>query len=91
MKRRCVRSLDDSEAAALGREGNLIAISLKGGVTFGTNSAIIRPDLYSQIDRIAQILIKYPQTVIQVEGHTDSTGSESYNMDLSARREGLKK
>ena len=36
--------------------------------------------------KIANILIKYPDTVIQVEGHTDSTGSESYNMDLSARR-----
>ncbi len=80
------QALADSEAAAIRREGNLIAISLKGDVTFDTNSAIIRPGLYSEIDRIANILIKYPQTVIQVEGHTDSTGPESYNMELSARR-----
>jgi len=80
------QALADSEAAAIHREGNLLAISLRGDVTFDTDSAIVRPGLYSEIDRIADILIKYPMTVIQVEGHTDSTGSESYNMDLSARR-----
>jgi len=80
------QALADSEAAAIRREGNLLAISLKGDVTFDTNSAIIKPGLYSEIGRIANILVKYPQTVIQVEGHTDSTGSESYNMELSTRR-----
>lgn len=80
------QALAESEAAAIRREGNLLAISLRGDVTFDTNSAIVRPGLYSEIDRIASILIKYPDTVIQVEGHTDSTGSESYNMDLSSRR-----
>ena len=80
------QALAESEAAAIRREGNLLAISLRGDVTFDTNSAIVRPGLYSEIDRIASVLIKYPDTVIQVEGHTDSTGSESYNMDLSSRR-----
>ena len=80
------QALAESEAAAISREGNLLAISLKGDVTFDTNSAIVRPGLYSEIDRIANVLIKYPDTVIQVEGHTDSRGSESYNMDLSSRR-----
>ena len=79
-------ALAESEAAAIRREGDLIAISLKGDVTFDYNSASVRPGLYSEIDRIANVLIKYPQTVIRVEGHTDSTGSESYNMDLSQRR-----
>lgn len=80
------QALADSEAAAIRREGNLLAISLKGDVTFDTDSAIVKSGLYSEIDRIANILVKYPQTVIQVEGHTDSTGTESYNMGLSARR-----
>lgn len=80
------QALAESEAAAIRREGNLLAISLKGDVTFDTNSAIVKPGLYSEIDRIANILIKYPETVIQVEGHTDTIGSESYNSELSARR-----
>ena len=79
-------ALAASEAAAIRREGDLLAISLKGDVTFDYDSAIIRPGLYSEIDRISNVLIKYPQTVIRVEGHTDSTGSESYNMVLSQRR-----
>jgi outer membrane protein OmpA-like peptidoglycan-associated protein len=80
------QALADSEAAAIRREGNLLAISLRGDVTFDTDSSVVKPGLYSEIDRIANILIKYPQTVIQVEGHTDSTGTESYNLELSARR-----
>jgi outer membrane protein OmpA-like peptidoglycan-associated protein len=38
------------------------------------------------LDRISQIMIKYPQTSILVEGHTDSTGSDTYNQQLSERR-----
>jgi outer membrane protein OmpA-like peptidoglycan-associated protein len=79
-------TLAASEAASIRREGDLLAISLKGDVTFDYDSAILRPGLYSEIDRISNVLIKYPQTVIRVEGHTDSTGSESYNMILSQRR-----
>ena len=79
-------ALAASEAAAIRREGDLLAVSLKGDVTFDYDSATVRPGLHSEIDRISNVLIKYPQTVIRVEGHTDSTGSESYNMDLSQRR-----
>jgi len=79
-------ALAASEAAAIRREGDLLAVSLKGDVTFDYDSATVRPGLYSEIDRITNVLIKYPQTVIRVEGHTDSTGSESYNMVLSQRR-----
>lgn len=79
-------ALATSEAAAVRREGNLLAISLKGDVTFDHNSATVRPGLYGEIDRISNVLIQYPQTVIRVEGHTDSTGSDTYNMNLSQRR-----
>lgn len=79
-------ALANSEAAAIKREGNLLAISLKGDLTFDTNSATVRPGLYSEIDRMANVIYQYPQTVVQVEGHTDSQGSEAYNLDLSQRR-----
>jgi outer membrane protein OmpA-like peptidoglycan-associated protein len=79
-------ALAESDAAAISREGDLLAVSLKGDVTFDYNSATVRPGLYSEIDRIANVLLKYPQTLIRVEGHTDSSGSETYNMDLSQRR-----
>jgi outer membrane protein OmpA-like peptidoglycan-associated protein len=79
-------ALAASEAAAVQREGNLLTIALKGDVTFPTNSATIQPGLQSELDRIAHVLRNYPETMIQVEGHTDSVGSDSYNMDLSHRR-----
>jgi len=79
-------ALAASEAAAVRREGELLAITLKGDVTFDLDSDMVRPGLYNELDRIAQIMIKYPQTSILVEGHTDSTGSETYNQQLSERR-----
>ena len=80
------QALAASEAAAVRRERNLLAISLKGDVMFDTDSSIVRPGLYNEIDRIANVLGQYPQTVIIVEGHTDSTGSEDYNINLSGQR-----
>ncbi len=80
------QALAESEAAAVRREGNLLAITLKGDITFDHNSASVRPGLYSEIDRIGNVMLQYPDTVIRVEGHTDSTGSEDYNLELSARR-----
>jgi len=79
-------ALAESEAAAIRREGNLLAISLRGDVTFDTDSSIIKPGMYSEIDRIAGVLNQYPDTVIRIEGHADSRGSEQYNMELSGRR-----
>lgn len=79
-------ALAASNAAAVEREGNLLAVTFKGDVTFDTNSTTLRPGLYSEIDRVANILQQYPDTLIRVEGHTDSVGTEQYNMDLSIRR-----
>lgn len=80
------QALAASEAAAIRREGNLLAVTFKGDVTFDTNSSVVNPGLYAEIDRVAGILTRYPQTLIKIEGHTDSVGTEVYNMDLSFRR-----
>ena len=80
------QALATSEAAAVSREGNLLAVTFKGDVTFDTNSTVLRPGLYSEINRVAGVLSQYPNTVVRVEGHTDSVGTNEYNMDLSIRR-----
>ncbi len=80
------QALAKSDAAAVSREGNLLAVTFKGDVTFDTNSTIVRPGLMSEINRVAGVLTQYPQTLVRVEGHTDSVGSDAYNMDLSIRR-----
>jgi outer membrane protein OmpA-like peptidoglycan-associated protein len=79
-------ALAQSEAASVAREGNLLAVTFKGDVTFDTNSSEVRPGLYSEINRVAAVLNQYPETLILVEGHTDSVGSDEYNMNLSQRR-----
>jgi outer membrane protein OmpA-like peptidoglycan-associated protein len=79
-------ALATSEAVAVKREGDLLALTLKGDVTFDVDSDVVRSGLYNELDRVANILVRYPQTTILVEGHTDSTGSEAYNQQLSERR-----
>ncbi len=80
------QALAQSDEVAVRREGDLLALTLKGDVTFAVNSDVVLSGLYNELDRIAQILVKYPQTSIVVEGHTDSTGSDAYNQGLSERR-----
>jgi len=82
------QALAASEAASVRREGNLLAIVLKGDLTFDTDSTTVKPGLHKELDRIANVMIEYPQTLIRVEGHTDSVGSDAYNQDLSERRAG---
>lgn len=68
------------------RAGDNIILNMPGHVTFATNSADITPAFYATLDQVAQTIIDYPETVVQVAGHTDSTGSEAYNQQLSERR-----
>jgi outer membrane protein OmpA-like peptidoglycan-associated protein len=63
-----------------------LTINMPGGVTFATDSAQLNPQFHSALDKIAATLVDYNQTVVQVAGHTDSTGSHAYNMTLSQKR-----
>ncbi len=80
------QALADSEAASVRREGDMLEVLFKSDMSFDFNSAAIRPGLYPEIDRIAEIMRRYPQTLIQIEGHTDNIGSNAYNLELSRRR-----
>jgi len=55
-------------------------------VTFAVDSTTISPQMRDTLDGVAQSMIDYPNSLIDVMGHTDSTGSEQYNLDLSRRR-----
>ena len=56
------------------------------GITFEYNRADIRPSSYSVLDEAVELLKKHPEVKIEVGGHTDSDGSNSYNLDLSHLR-----
>jgi outer membrane protein OmpA-like peptidoglycan-associated protein len=66
-------------------EGRMI-ISLSGGVLFETAGAELSGRAQTQLATVAQALAAYPDRNIVIEGHTDATGSDSTNQDLSQRR-----
>lgn len=66
--------------------GQYLIVNMPQDVLFATDSASLRPDLTRDIKAVAASLLKYPNSQIEVIGHTDDTGSAAYNQDLSQRR-----
>ncbi|MEL7444882.1 MAG: OmpA family protein [Pseudomonadota bacterium] len=63
-----------------------ILVRLPDGVTFARGSADINPGFYDTLNAVSQSLIDYPNSLIDVYGFTDTTGSEALNQGLSERR-----
>ena len=68
------------------RIGEGIKITFAGGLLFDVDRSDLRPEAQANLVKLTRILQKYDDTNILVEGHTDATGTEAYNMDLSLRR-----
>ena len=76
----------DLEVATIERVGEGIKITFQSGILFDINKSELQPAAKTNLEKLAVILNKYPDTEILIEGHTDSTGSADHNMDLSIRR-----
>lgn len=76
----------ESDAVNIQRTQDVLTATFKSDVFFDLNSSTLKPGAYSEIDRISNVLNNYPQTTIRVDGHTDSTGPEDYNQQLSEKR-----
>lgn len=63
-----------------------ILVRLPDGVTFARGSADINPGFYSSLDAIANSMVQYPNSLIDVYGFTDTTGSDALNQRLSEQR-----
>jgi outer membrane protein OmpA-like peptidoglycan-associated protein len=72
--------------AEVRREGEGIVINFKEKVLFAFNSSDLGGNAQGNLDKLVNILNKYPDTNIEVIGHTDSKGSDDYNKTLSERR-----
>ena len=66
-------------------DGESILVNLPD-VTFATASTTISPSFRAALDEVASSLQKYPDSLVDVMGHTDADGSDAYNLDLSRRR-----
>ena len=68
------------------RIGDNITLNMPGNITFATNSSDLSPAFFDVLNSVGKVLTKFDQTVVEVAGHTDSTGSDAYNQALSERR-----
>ena len=70
------------------RIGNNITLNMPGNITFATNSADLNAGFFQVLNSVALVVNEFNQTVIEVAGHTDNTGGDHYNQQLSERRAG---
>ncbi len=68
------------------RNGQQIILNMPGNVTFDTGKATIKPQFYEVLNSVALVLAEFNRTIVDVDGFTDSVGSEESNLDLSRRR-----
>jgi outer membrane protein OmpA-like peptidoglycan-associated protein len=67
-------------------ENETLKIDIASEVSFDFDSASLKSAFTPTLNKVADVLQRYPKTVIHVVGHTDSVGSESYNQRLSEQR-----
>ena len=64
----------------------MLLIHFDSDLLFGVNSALLNASSRTSLDTAAQVFVDQPKTAIISQGHTDASGSETYNQELSVRR-----
>ncbi len=81
-----LRQRTEGTGVVVERQGDELVLSMPAGITFPINSYQIQPQFFGTLNQVAQTLAAYPQTLIDVYGHTDPTGGDAINMPLSRNR-----
>ncbi len=68
------------------RVGDDIILNMPSNITFASNSSNLQPHFYKVLNSVSLVLGEFEKTYVDVSGHTDSTGAESYNQQLSNQR-----
>ncbi|MEM9055197.1 MAG: OmpA family protein [Pseudomonadota bacterium] len=68
------------------RQGDQIALTMPSSVTFPVDSAAIQPSFQTPLKDVADTLLEFPSTTVDIVGHASSDGADDYNLDLSIRR-----
>ncbi|MES9993237.1 MAG: OmpA family protein [Candidatus Thiodiazotropha sp.] len=76
----------ENTGVSITREGDNIILNLPSNITFEVDKSDLKPNFVEVLGSVALVLKEYKSTMIEVAGHTDSTGSESYNQLLSQQR-----
>lgn len=75
-----------AEQDSIRREQERLVVIMPSDIMFAVNSADVAPGARAKLRDLGAVLNRHPRTVIDVIGHTDSTGSDEYNLNLSRRR-----
>jgi outer membrane protein OmpA-like peptidoglycan-associated protein len=70
------------------RVGDSIVLNMPSNITFDTDQSDVKPNFYETLNSVAIVLQEYDKTLVDVVGHTDSSGATDYNLDLSRQRAG---
>ena len=65
---------------------NTLNLTMPSNITFGFDSATLTPQAQTALDSVAKVLNQYPESTINITGHTDDSGSDDYNQKLSEQR-----
>jgi outer membrane protein OmpA-like peptidoglycan-associated protein len=76
----------EGTGVSVARNGDNITLNMPGNVTFATDSSDLSPAFFDVLNSVGKVLAEFEQTVVEVAGHTDATGSDAYNQGLSERR-----
>lgn len=80
------QALANVEGASIQRDKDVLAVTFESDYLFAVNSSTLLPGAYDELNRVANVLRQYPETIIQIAGHTDSSGAVDANQRLSERR-----
>lgn len=76
----------EGSGVSVTRDGDNIFLNMPSNITFATDQSDIKPAFYDVLNSVAIVLREFNQTLVDVNGHTDSDGSDEYNEELSSRR-----
>ena len=76
----------DRTGVSVTRDGDNITLNMPSNITFRTDSADLNASFFDVLNSVSMVVNEFDKTVIEVAGHTDSTGTDAYNQTLSERR-----
>jgi len=80
--------LEKVPGADVEKVGDELVVTFQSPILFDTDSSVLKPEARKLLDEVGDVLMNYPDTDVLIKGHTDDTGSEEHNQQLSDRRAG---
>ena len=77
---------DLEKVAQVKQTENGLMVQMASDILFDVDSAVLKPEAVEQISKVGDVIAKYADDRVRIEGHTDSSGAAAHNEDLSLKR-----